>query len=126
MLGKNKKRERTRVREQHPDPLIELRIQHILTLRRQVRACEEQVALYQEIIERAGRDAHDAAYELSMGDTRKGEHDAVVTAVTNRTKQAEDGIATVRQQMSALMEDIERRVAQLSADDLSFLDLSED
>jgi hypothetical protein len=121
------KKKRPEIRT-HPDPVVELKLQHIRDLVKLRASCHELIRQYTEEIAEAQRDLGSALYRHSVSSYPSSSHhlNNAERITENRLRRAEEGVREQRAVLLALGTQIEEAVdsAGLSEFDLAYLNLA--
>lgn len=114
-------------RKPHPDPATELQLQLIGSLVRRMRLAERQIRLYQDELEDAHRDNGGLITNVRNYHAVRDRIDEIRDFLRDRVTAAEHSIRDQHELAASLREQAQAAVgkAQLSADDMAYLDLGD-
>jgi hypothetical protein len=119
-------RETPASREQHPDPVKELKLRAVAAIDGLRVAAYRQVSLYQDDLQDAQQDLARLTGRLVSG-AYEGSPDKTVKVATERISRAEEGVRREHDLILSLSDRIEKAVADsgLTESDLAYLNLEQ-
>jgi hypothetical protein len=110
-------------RTSHPDPVIETRLQRVLSLQAAVARQEAAAAEHLEELRSAREAQDDASHFLRHNSLREAgaNHERLVEAASARAVAAQSRLSEAEKDIAALHDEIAKRTGEMDPNDLSYL-----